>query len=137
VSYLLDTNVISETRRRDCDARVKRWIESVGELDLNLSVVVIGELRQGIERLRRRDAHQATLLDFWLSKLKEDFSGRVFRVSLEIAEEWGRLNMPDLLPPMDGLLIATAKVHGLTLVSRDLKGAQRAGIAVINPWQGG
>ena len=73
--YLLDTNVISETRRRNCDARVKRWIESVSELDLNLSVVVIGELRQGIQRLRRRDAHQAALLDFWLSKLKEDFSG--------------------------------------------------------------
>ncbi|MFM9842751.1 MAG: type II toxin-antitoxin system VapC family toxin [Dongiaceae bacterium] len=137
MSYLLDTNVISETRRRNCDARVKRWIESVGELDLNLSVVVIGELRQGIERLRRRDAHQATLLDFWLSKLKEDFSGRVFRVSLEIAEEWGRLDVPDPLPPMDGLLIATAKVHGLMLVSRDVKGAQRAGVQVINPWQDG
>lgn len=135
MSYLLDTNVISETRRRNCDARVKRWIESVGELDLNLSIVVIGELRQGIERLRRRDAHQATFLDFWLSKLKEEFSGRVFRISLEIAEEWGRLNVPDPLPQVDGLLIATAKVQNLTLVTRDIKGAQRAGVRIFNPWQ--
>lgn len=135
MNYLLDTNVISETRRRNCDARVKRWIESVGEPDLYLSVVVIGELRQGIERLRRRDAHQASLLDFWLSKLKEEFSGRVLGVSLEIAEEWGRINVPDPLPAIDALLIATARVHDLTIVSRNIRDLGRSWAPVLNPWE--
>jgi predicted nucleic acid-binding protein len=135
VSYLLDTNVISEARRANGHAGVKRWIGAVDETELNLSVIVIGELRQGIERIRRRDPRQAAVLDSWLAELKESFAGRIFKVSQRIAEEWGRLNVPDPLPPMDGLLIATAKVQDFTLVTRDIKGAQRAGVPIFNPWQ--
>jgi predicted nucleic acid-binding protein len=137
VSFLLDTNVLSETKRRRGDARVKQWFGSASSSLLYTSVVVIGEIRRGVESLRRHDAGQAAIFDQWLSELKEKFADRVLLVTTDIAEEWGRLNVPDPLPTIDAYLAATAKVHGLTLVTRNTRDLQRTGVALLDPWTGG
>lgn len=138
MSFLLDTNVLSEARRRQAaDARVKAWLSSVASTDLFTSVLVVGEIRRGVERLRRRDTAQATLLDEWLTTLKQQFADRVLPVTLEIAEEWGRLNVPDPLPTIDGYLAATANIHGLTVVTRNVRDLARTGVALFDPWAAG
>ena len=135
MSFLLDTNVLSEARKRQAaDTRVKAWLGSVASTDLFTSVVVVGEIRRGVERLRRRDVAQATLLEAWLATLKRQFSDRVLSVTLEIAEEWGRLNVPDPLPTIDAYLAATARVHRLTLVTRNTPDLARTGVTLLNPW---
>jgi hypothetical protein len=137
MSYLVDTNVISEVRRVRGDRRVKDWFSGLPADEIYLSVVTIGELRQGIEGLRRRDAGQAALLDAWLDGLKRIFADRVLKVSSGIAEEWGRLNVSNPLPPMDALLAATAKVRNMTLVTREDRALARTGVSLLNPWTDG
>jgi hypothetical protein len=136
LSFLLDTNVLSEARRPQADARVKAWFGSVVSADLYTSVLVVGEIRRGIERLRRRDTAQVTLLDEWLATLKQQFADRVLPVTMEIADEWGRLNAADPLPTIDGYLAATANVHGLTVVTRNVRDLARTGVALLDPWAG-
>jgi predicted nucleic acid-binding protein len=134
VTYLLDTNVVSEGRKPDCDAGVRRWLESVRGDELFLSVLVLGEIRQGVERLRRRDPRQAAVYEAWLATLRRDYADRVLAVTADVAEEWGRLNIPDPLPVVDGLLAATARVRGLTLVSRNTADLARTGVRLLNPF---
>jgi predicted nucleic acid-binding protein len=100
-----------------------------------LSVLVVGEIRQGIERLRRRDPEQAAVFEAWLTDLRQRFSGHVFDVTIDVAEEWGRLNVPDPIGTIDGLLAATAKVHGLTLVTRDTTELVRTGVPLLDPFK--
>lgn len=102
--------------------------------DLFLSVLVVGEIRQGVERLRRRDPKQADVFDRWLRALRRDYGERVLPVTAAIAEEWGRLNVPDPLPVVDGLLAATARVHSLTLVTRNAAQVERTGVNLLNPF---
>jgi predicted nucleic acid-binding protein len=136
VSFLLDTNILSELRKGPrADAGVRRWMESVEEESLFTSVLVLGELRRGTERLRRRDKVAAAALDQWYSRFLEGFSDRVLDVDAAVAERWGALNVPDPLPAVDGLLAATALVHGLTLVSRNLRDVERSGARVLNPFE--
>jgi toxin FitB len=138
LSFLLDTNVLSEARKQqNADARVMAWLRSVASADLFTSVLVVGEIRRGAERLRRRDTAQAMLLDEWLKTLKQQFTDRVLPVTIEIAEEWGRLNVPDPLPTIDGYLAATANVHGLTVVTRNVRDIARTGVTLFDPWTGG
>lgn len=137
MSFLLDTNVLSEAKRRRGEARVKGWFDSASSANLFTSVLVIGEIRRGVEGLRRRDASQAVLLEKWLAALKQMFADRVLPVTTEISEEWGRLNVPDPLPTIDGYLAATAKVHGLTLVTRNIRDLERTGVALLDPWTAG
>ena len=138
MSFLLDTNVLSEARKQqNADARVTAWLRSVASADLFTSVLVVGEIRRGAERLRRRDTAQAMLLDEWLTTLKQQFTDRVLPVTIEIAEEWGRLNVPDPLPTIDGYLAATANVHGLTVVTRNVRDIARTGVALFDPWTAG
>jgi predicted nucleic acid-binding protein len=94
----------------------------------------LGEIRRGIEGIRRRDEASAKTLDAWLAKLLADYSPRVLRVHEPIADEWGRLNVPDPLPVIDGLLAATAIIHGLTLVTRNVNDVERTGVACVNPF---
>ncbi|MBI3183065.1 MAG: type II toxin-antitoxin system VapC family toxin [Myxococcales bacterium] len=136
MSFLLDTNVISELRKPKADRGVKQWFESVQEEDLFLSVLVLGEIRRGVELLRRRDPGQAALFDPWLASVKAGYAERILPVTEEVAEEWGRMSVPDPLPVTDGLMAATARVNGLTLVTRNTKGLERTGAAVFNPWAG-
>jgi hypothetical protein len=99
-----------------------------------LSVLVVGEIRQGVERLRRRDPKQAKVFDRWLGDLRRDYGERILPVTAAVAEEWGRLNVPDPLPVVDGLLAATAKAHNLTLVTRNTGHVERAGVPLLNPF---
>jgi toxin FitB len=137
VKYLLDTNVISEARRPGGDPAVKRWFDSAASDDLYLSVLVLGEIRQGIERLRRRDSAQADVYEVWLARLSRDYSDRVVPVTAEVAEEWGRLNVPRPLPAIDSLLAATARVHNLTLVTRNTADVAQTGVRLLNPFSRG
>lgn len=106
---------------------------SVPEPDLYLSVLVVGEIRQGIERLRRRDPGQAAPYEVWLSALVQGFADRLVPVTAEVCEEWGRLDVPDPLPVIDGLMAATAKVRGWTFVTRNVADLARTGVRLLNP----
>jgi predicted nucleic acid-binding protein len=113
---------------------VRDWFASVEAAELYLSVLVVGEIRQGVERLRPRDPDQAAVFERWLAELQRDFGRRVLPVTVRIAEEWGRLNAADPLPAVDGLLAATAKVEGLTLVTRNVADVARTQLDVVNPF---
>lgn len=137
MSYLVDTNVLSELRKGSrCDSRVARWFADVPADDVFLSVLVVGEIRQGVERIRRRDARSARTLETWLRRLVAEHSDRILPIDNVIAEEWGRLNVPDPVPVIDGLMAATARVHGLTLATRNVKDIRRTGVACVNPFAG-
>ena len=116
MSYLVDTNVVSELRKKRCNPGVASWIAGVAAEEIFLSVLTLGELRKGIELIRRRDPQAAEALETWLAELSATYSARILGVDREMAEEWGRMNVPDSLPVIDSLLAATAKVYGLTLV---------------------
>ncbi|MGB8299246.1 MAG: type II toxin-antitoxin system VapC family toxin [Polyangia bacterium] len=132
---LLDTNVLSELRKGErADANVRRWFGSVDENMLFLSVLVTGEIRRGIEAIRKHDVRAASALERWLEALVHAHSDRVLPVDAAIADEWGRLDARGSLPVVDGLLAATAWVHDLTLVTRNLKDVARTGIDVLDPF---
>jgi predicted nucleic acid-binding protein len=135
LSYLLDTNVVSELRRPRPSEAVLRWFDSVGSRDLWLSVLVLGEIRQGIEQLARKDPDQAAVREKWLVDLADLFDDRIVPVTADVADLWGRLNVPDRLPAVDGLLAATALVHGWTLVTRNTTDVARTGVRLLNPFE--
>jgi predicted nucleic acid-binding protein len=133
--WLLDTNVVSELRKRErADANVRAWFEAIDGGSVWLSVLVLGEIRRGIEALRRRDEKSARALDRWVARLEREHGSRVLPVDLPIALEWGRLNAAFGLSPVDGLLAATARVHRLALVTRNTKHVARTGIECLNPF---
>jgi predicted nucleic acid-binding protein len=135
VRYLLDTNVISEVRKPNPNAGVAAWFNEADSADLYLSVLVVGEVRQGIDRLRhRRDRKQAALFERWLAVLKQEFAHRLMPISANVAERWGHLNAAQPLPVIDGLLAATALEHDLTLVTRDTDTLAASGARLLNPW---
>src|SRR5215471_2484340 len=134
--YLIDTNIVSEIRKgRRCDAHVAAWYRATRDDELFLSVLVIGEIRQGIERLRPRNARQAAAVENWLEEILGSFGERVLPVNERVAQIWGRLNAHDVLPVVDSLLAATAAAHGLTLVTRNLKDIERSGVRCLNPFE--
>jgi predicted nucleic acid-binding protein len=121
VKFLLDTNIISELRKRDrADPNVARWAAATPVIETGTSVLVLAELRRGIELKRRRDPEQAKSFDRWFSQLRAGLGDRVLPVDERIAEAWAMMGIPNPLPPIDGLLAATAQVHGLTLVTRNV-----------------
>ncbi len=135
MSFLVDTNVISELRKgRRANAKVRAWMESIDDVALHLSVLVIGELRQGVERLRRRDPVAAANLDRWLHELAQSHADRILPVDAAVADRWGRLNVPDPISAVDGLLAATALVHSLTLVTRNTRDVRRTGVRHFDPF---
>jgi predicted nucleic acid-binding protein len=135
LSYLVDTNVISELRKRERGhPAVVRWAASVEPTGIHTSVLVIGEIRRGIELKWRSDAAQAAALKVWLDQVRVGLGGRILPVDERIAEVWGRLGVPDLLPAIDGLIAATAMVHGLTVVTRNVSDLARTGVSVLDPF---
>lgn len=136
MTYLLDTNVVSEIGKSRPDPRVRAWFADASDESLHLSVLVLGEIRRGVERLRTRDPGQASALDGWLMTVEDQFSERTFHVDAPIAHAWGRINAADPVPGVDGLLAATALVHGLVVVTRDTDPFERAGVPFIDPWSG-
>ena len=131
----MDTNVLSEVRRPRGNERVKRWISSTTASELYLSVLVVGEIRRGIERLKRRDPDQAEIYEAWLGTVLHDYADRVLPVDAETADEWGRMSVPDPVPVVDGLMAATAKVRGMTFVTRNTADVERTGVRVLNPFR--
>lgn len=136
--YLLDTNVISEPFKRTPEPRVVEWLNDQSPLDLYLSVLTLGELTMGFELApagKRRDE-----LQNWVTQdVPRHFIGRLLAVDDEVAREWGRLSAQGRatgreLPATDGLLLATARVHDLTFVTRNERDCTGRGIPVLNPW---
>ena len=134
MAFLLDTNVVSEARKPTPDSNVRAWLASVPEGELYLSVLVVGEIRQGIERLRRREPAQAEPYEAWLSALQRSFADRLVPITADVCEEWGRLNVPDPLPVVDGLMAATASRRNWTLVTRNVKDLARTGVRLLDPF---
>jgi predicted nucleic acid-binding protein len=134
VSYLLDTNVVSEIRKKAPDPGVSAWLASVPDDELFLSVLVVGEIRQGIERLARRDLAQAEIFEQWLSLLVQAYGDHIVPITARVAEAWGRLNVPDPVPVVDGLMAATALVHDWTLVTRNVDDVASTGVRLLDPF---
>ena len=131
--YLLDTNVVSELRRPRPDAAVVEWVAGTPDRQF-LSVVVIGELTRGVELLRRTDLHQGQALTDWLTALVHDFADSILPVTVQVAGAWGRLEARRPLPTGDGLIAATALVHDLTLVTRNVRDFEGTGVQILNPF---
>ena len=134
--YLVDTNIISEVRKgKRCNTNVAAWYRQVRDDELFLSVLVIGEIRQGIERLRTRNPRLAHRLEQWLQELLKSFGDRILPMGERVAQNWGRLNARATFPAVDSLLAATAEAHGLVLVTRNIRYIARSGVRCINPFE--
>jgi hypothetical protein len=135
VTYLLDTNVLSETRKRQPATGVANWIAAMPPDRLHVSVLTLGEIEQGIARVRGRgDQPQAFALEHWLHDVEAGFEDRVLPITLRIAAAWGRQQHSRPLPVIEALIAATAQVHGLTVVTCNVKDFELARVPVFNPW---
>jgi predicted nucleic acid-binding protein len=135
VSFLVDTNVLSELRKGNRgNARVNAWAEATGWSALHTSWIAIAELKRGVELIRRRDKPQAIVLQSWMEKALELLGDRIHPVNRAVAELWADLMVPNPRSPLDALIAATARAHGLTLVTRNVRDFAGTGIAVLDPW---
>jgi predicted nucleic acid-binding protein len=135
VSYLIDTNVLSEIRKGSrAHKQVLAWWHSTNESDLFLSVIVIGEIYRGIEKLLPVDPRQANVFLDWIQEVVKAFQGRILNVDLKSAKIWGKLTNNRTLPLSDGLLAATAISRNLTLVTRNTRDIHDTGVRYLNPW---
>jgi toxin FitB len=135
--FLLDTNVLSELRRRDrIDRAVAAWADSLNPSDLFLSVVTILEIEAGALMVQRRDEAQGAMLRAWIdSKVLPAFEGRIISVDLAVAQCCARLHVRDPRGERDALIAATAIVHRMTVVTRNIADFQPMGVALLNPWE--
>jgi toxin FitB len=136
--YLLDTNVISELRKArtgKADRNVKTWAKQVPAAELFLSVISILELEIGILQIERRDALQGGLLRAWMeAQVLPAFDGRILAIDTIVAQRCASLHVPDPCSDRDALIAATALVHGMTVVTRNVDDFASSGVAVLNPW---
>jgi toxin FitB len=135
VSYLIDTNVLSELRRRAPDPKVVSWFSRRQSSLLFISVLTLGEIRKGVNLLE--NSHRRALINEWLeTELPRFFAHRILTIDTPVAQRWGQLlaSAGRPLPAIDSLLAATALTHGLTLVTRNVQDFQIPGLDVINPW---
>ena len=135
MNYLIDTNIISEVRKGPrCDPSVAAWYASLDDEDIYLSVLVLGEIRKGIERARPNNAANARALEEWLRTVTNSFAERILPVDQSVADEWGRMSAKRAASTVDALLAATAKVHRMTLATRNVADVADLGAAVFNPF---
>ena len=136
--FLLDTNIVSEVRKgRRSDPSVSNWYAGVDESQLFISSLTIGEIRRGIEiARRRRDVDQAEALETWLQTVIQRFSGRILIVDAKEADTWGQISAIRTVPVVDSLLAATAIVHDMTLVTRNVADVAGLGVQVLDPFAG-
>jgi len=134
--FLLDTNVVSEFRRRErIDQNVRGWVGAHADDEMWLSVLVVGELRRGVELVMRRDPVGVEPLHAWLTTVVEEFGDRVLPVTTPICLRWAGLSITEPVPVVDGLLAATALEHGLTLATRNVADVARTGVSFVNPFE--
>lgn len=135
MSFLLDTNVVSDLRRQTrSNVGLRAWLADQVPDTLYLSVITLGEIRQGVEQLRKRDDRQAQILSKWLDDLTRLYGDRLLPIDGGVADEWGRLRAIRSLPVIDTFLAATARVHSLTLVTRNEKDFKGLGLEILNPF---
>ena len=135
MNYLLDTNVISEARRKRPDSRVAAWLKWADVNALYISVLTLGEMAKGVAQHERHDRAQAAVYFQWLNTVRSDFADRTIGIDAEIAEAWGRLAAKRPLPIVDALLTATALVRGMTFVTRNVQDIADLGVNTLNPWE--
>ena len=134
--YLLDTNLISETRKIRADAGVMAFLAAADATRLFLSVLTLGELRKGVEAKRRADSATADRLGAWMDRIETTFADRILPVDTPAARLWGELSARRTLPVIDTLIAATAITRGLTLVTRNTRDVAATGVPLLDPWQG-
>lgn len=136
--FILDTNVVSELRkiRLGCaDKQFSQWADSMETADLYLSVITVQELEMGVLLLERRDVKQGALFRTWLDHhVLPAFSGRILPIDTAVALCSAKLHVPNPKPVRDGLIAATALVHGMSVVTRNVADFSSSGVTVINPW---
>lgn len=136
MKYLLDTNVISELRiAKKMHPSLQEWWSETDIQTVYISVLVLGEIRQGIERLRIKDPQRAGEIEHWMQLITRSLGTRVLIVNQQIAEIWGRMGIKRTLPLVDSVLAATALAHDLTLVTRNTKDIQDTGVRYLNPFE--
>ena len=136
MNYLIDINIISEVRKgRRCDPNVAAGTKKIEDASLYLSVLVIGEIRKGIKRIRPKDTVQAYAIENWRIAVDKTFGERILPIDRAVANEWGRLNASRPLPVIDGLLAATAKIHHMTLVTRNIAEIADLDVQFLNPFE--
>ena len=137
--FVLDTNVVSELRKvrlGKADANVATWTESVDAADLFVSAITILELELGVLSIERKDAAQGAMLRAWLEQhVLPEFSGRTLPVDTAVAQRCTRLHVPDKRGERDALIAATALVHGMTVVTRNVADFEPTGVKILNPWE--
>ena len=133
--YLLDTNVISETRKSRADSGVMAFLSAADAGGLFLSVLTLGELRKGVVAKRRTDPVAADQLGAWVDGIETTFADRVLPVDAATARRWGELSAGRSIPVIDTLIAATAINHGLTLVTRNTRDVESTGVPLVDPWQ--
>ena len=135
MKWLLDTNVLSELRRKQCEPRVKKWIAAQESDSMVISVMSLAEIRRGVELKRNKDPLQASIIEKWLILTTKRFAGSILPVTEEIADRWGRLPAKMPKPGIDGFIAATALEHDLTVVTRNVADFEKTGVRIVNPWK--
>ena len=136
MSYLLDTNVLSEIRKgARCDTQVSEWWNTTETSEIYLSVIVVGEVYRGIDKLMKTNPVLARKFQTWLRSIVREYDGRILVFDLKATETWGKLTSKRTLPLADGLLAATALAHDLTLVTRNIRDIKGTGVRYLNPFQ--
>ena len=134
--YLLDTNILSEIRKgRYCDPNLSKWVKDTANDRHHVSVLSLGEIRKGIEILRRRSPEQCFVFENWLVTIRKEYENDILTVTNEISEQWGRMMAKQTKPIIDGLLAATAITHRLTMATRNINDFKNVGVKVVNPFQ--
>jgi len=133
--YLLDTNVVSETRRKNPDSGVSAFLAAADSAGLFLSVLTIGELRKGVEAKRKTDPLAADRLGAWVDTIETQFADRLLGVDVATARLWGELSARRSLRVIDSLIAATAIQHSVTLVTRNTADFESTGVPLVDPWR--
>jgi toxin FitB len=136
VAWLLDTNVLSELRKGSrASAKVRNWAAITLRDRHYISVLSLGEIRKGIELLRKKSPDKCPEFERWLARLHTDYAEDIIPISEEVAEHWGRLTAIRTFPVMDGLIAATALAHGLAIATRNVTDFKSSGAETFNPFE--
>jgi predicted nucleic acid-binding protein len=135
VNFLVDTNVVSELKRgRNATPQVAAWFATIAPERVFTSVIVLGEIRRGIELIAKRDKSQAALLENWYTGMRQRLGTRILPIDENVMIIWSKISVPNALPAYDGLIAATALAHGLTIVTRNTSDYRGTGAQVLDPW---